>query len=99
MVKPAGTGRLILVISASPAPFPPSTSRQLPSPFEGRDFRRRSRGAGVEFALGRALKKGGVDLAVLPRGNPGFLKDLANAFEGDRQGLEVPGFANRPQSQ
>src|SRR5205823_249226 len=32
MVKPAGTGRPILVISARPAPLPPRRSRQVPSP-------------------------------------------------------------------
>src|ERR1700757_3023461 len=32
MGKPAGTGKPILVISASPAPFPPRRSRQVPSP-------------------------------------------------------------------
>jgi len=32
MVKPAGTGRPILVISARPAPLPPSRSRQELSP-------------------------------------------------------------------
>src|SRR5689334_25263304 len=32
MVKPAGTGKPILVISARPAPFPPRRSRQVPSP-------------------------------------------------------------------
>src|SRR5436853_3616892 len=32
MVKPAGTGNPILVISARPAPLPPSRSRQVPSP-------------------------------------------------------------------
>src|SRR5437763_14840598 len=33
MVKPAGTGRPILVISARPAPLPPRRSRQVPSPY------------------------------------------------------------------
>src|SRR5882762_7867770 len=32
MVNPAGTGRPILVISARPAPLPPRSSRQVPSP-------------------------------------------------------------------
>src|SRR6058998_3986431 len=32
MVKPAGTGNPIFVISARPAPLPPSRSRQVPSP-------------------------------------------------------------------
>src|SRR5690348_2662800 len=32
MVKPAGTGKPILVISARPAPLPPRRSRQVPSP-------------------------------------------------------------------